>query len=168
MPVALACPSCHGRLVVARMDERDCARCATTYRRDKGVWCFLDEARREAVREFALRYSIVRRDEGRCVTDRDRLEALPFRSPSPMHGYEWAVRTQSFEALLLRVIEPLERTGERRRTILDLGSGVGWLAYRLAERGLQYPAVHFPEHGRLARAGVRDQVVPRRVHRHHG
>jgi SAM-dependent methyltransferase len=141
MPIALACPSCHADLTVVRTDERACERCATRYRCDRGIWDFLSEERRDAVRQFAVHYSTVRREEGRRMIDPAILRALPFRGPSRKHRYEWAVRARSFEALIRRVIAPLERTGAPKRRILDLGSGVGWLAYRLALRGHDVAAV---------------------------
>jgi SAM-dependent methyltransferase len=157
MSIALACPSCHADLTVVRTDERACERCAKRYRCDRGIWGFLTEGRRDTVRQFAARYSTVRRDEGRYLIDPGKLQALPFRGPSRKHRYEWSVRARSFEALIRRVIAPLERTGAPKSKILDLGSGVGWLAYRLALRGHEVAAVD-----------VLDDDFGLGVHRHYG
>jgi len=135
MPWDLACPSCHAALTHVGTDEQDCPACAVSYRRQDGIWYLLARGRQESVREFVDRYETVRTAEGRRVQDPDHLRALPFRDLSQKRPYEWHIRSQSYKALIRYVIQPLERRHRGQLRILDLGSGLGWLAYRLSLRG---------------------------------
>jgi SAM-dependent methyltransferase len=142
MPFALTCPTCHVYLDALGIEARVCERCAVVYRRERRIWRFLTGEGEAAVRSFTERYSMVRRDEGRCMVDAVRLEGLPFRGFSRKHAREWFVRSRSFEALVRRVVEPLKRKRHRKKLqILDLGSGVGWLANRLARWGHDVAAI---------------------------
>jgi SAM-dependent methyltransferase len=135
----LACPACHSSLAL-HADGRHCVPCAVTYRCDEGIWRLLAAGRRAAVGPFIEQYEAVRRAEGRRVENPRHLLALPFRDGSRKRSYEWFIRSQSYRALVLRVLEPMERVAPRLR-VLDLGSGVGWLAHRLAGRGHEVAAV---------------------------
>jgi SAM-dependent methyltransferase len=141
MPCELACPSCHVALTYLGADQQRCPSCGVLYRREQGIWRFLREGREEALRPFVERYEQVRRDEGRCIGDPDHLRALPFRDHSRKRRYEWFIRSRSFEALIRHVVRPLERMRAGPLRILDLGSGLGWLAHRLALRGHAVTAV---------------------------
>ncbi len=136
----LACPSCHTPLTLDT-DGRRCVPCAVTYRREDGIWRLLAAGRQAALRPFIEQYETVRRAEGRCVQNPRRLRTLPFGDGSRERTYEWSIRSQSYRALIRRVLEPLERVGSVRLKVLDLGSGLGWLAYRLAARGHEVAAV---------------------------
>jgi SAM-dependent methyltransferase len=140
-PLQLACPSCHSPLTVVDADRQRCPACDLTYRRDAGIWRLLTPGREDSFRQFVAHYETVRVAEGRCVQDPDRLRALPFRDMSRRRPYEWSMRARSFESLLRHVISPLERERSGQLRILDLGSGLGWLAYRLALRGHLVAAV---------------------------
>jgi len=87
--------------------------------------------------QFRAAYAAHRASEGRahCGTE---LQSLPYLAAGPL-ARQWAVRACSFEALVARVVWPLER--DRRLDVLDLGSGNGWLSYRLAMRGHRCTAV---------------------------
>jgi SAM-dependent methyltransferase len=69
------------------------------------------------------------------------VRALPFRGAPEERAYEWRIRSQSFRALVRRVIRPFERSTRVGLRILDLGSGLCWLAYRLALRGHEVAAI---------------------------
>jgi SAM-dependent methyltransferase len=88
----------------------------------------------------------------------EELLALPFSAPSPERSREWSIRSRSFEALLGHVVVPLERGSPEPLRILDLGSGLGWLAYRLARRGHDVAAVDI----------LRNDFDGLGVHRHYG
>jgi SAM-dependent methyltransferase len=137
----LACPTCRVALTSVHTDEQLCPRCNVTYRREDGIWRLLAEGREEAFREFVQRYETVRRGEGRTMRDSDQLRALPFHDRSRKHRYEWNIRSRSYKALIQHVIQPIERASSRQLRIADLGSGLGWLAYRLALRGHEVAAV---------------------------
>jgi SAM-dependent methyltransferase len=99
----------------------------------------LAAGRHAALRAFIDRYEIVRRAEGRRIEGPQQLLALPFRDLTRRHGGEWAIRSRSFGSLVRVVVAPL---GARAPLdVIDLGSGVGWLAYRLARRGHRVAAV---------------------------
>ncbi len=137
----LACPSCRAPLLGDEHDVRSCPPCAVTYRREEGIWRLLADGRREALGAFIDRYEAVRASEGRQVPDPLHLQALPFRDLSGKRREEWAIRARSFLSLLARVVRPLERRRGRPLAVLDVGSGVGWLAHRLAARGHDVAAV---------------------------
>ncbi len=77
-------------------------------------------------REKEKTYLEVRRREGRVFPD-EVVRALPFVSKSNPYTKEWRWRKRSFERLRAQLSESLTLS------ILDLGSGNGWLANRLAE-----------------------------------
>jgi SAM-dependent methyltransferase len=141
MPWDLACPSCHAALKVTHSDERRCAACAITYRRRDGIWRFLVAGRERVFERFVVEYETVRSAEGRRVQNPSHLRALPFRDLSRQRRYEWSIRARSFETLITNVVEPRERTLGRALRVLDMGSGLGWLAYRLALRRNEVAAV---------------------------
>jgi SAM-dependent methyltransferase len=118
-----------------------CSRCGRTFPRTHHIWRMLLDGRADAYAEFIARYEKVRLAEGRHAPSPRRLRALPFRAPSRGHAYEWRIRARSFRALLERVIAPAERAARRPLRIVDLGSGLGWLAYRLASRGNDVVAI---------------------------
>ena len=137
----LACPACRAALAPADNDALRCAQCGATYRREDGIWRFLVDGREEAFRKFIEQYETVRIAEGRRVQNPDHLRALPFRDLSRKRAYEWSIRSRSFETLVRRVVHPLQHSSLKQPRILDLGSGLGWLAYQLTLRGSEVAAV---------------------------
>jgi LSD1 subclass zinc finger protein len=140
-PLDLACPGCRTPLTFVDGDALRCAACGVIYRRIDGIWHFLAAGRKELFRTFVAHYETVRLAEGRDVRDPEQLRALPFRDLSRRRSYEWRIRSRSLASLLRHVVLPAERRQSSPLEILDLGSGVGWLAYRLASRGHQVAAV---------------------------
>jgi SAM-dependent methyltransferase len=139
--MTLSCPSCRVALSPVGSDEERCPRCAVVYRREQGIWRLLPRERLEAFREFVEQYEIVRSAEGWGVQEPHHLQALPFRDLSRRHRYEWHIRSHSYRELIRRVILPRERGSARPLRIADLGSGLGWLANRLAQRGHEVVAI---------------------------
>ena len=136
-----ACPSCRSGLTSTKPDERFCPRCDVTYRQTAGIWRLLVAGRQDAFREFVHQYETVRIAEGRAMPSAAHLRALPFRDLSKRRRYEWHIRAKSYETLIRRVVAVLEQNGSRTLRIVDLGSGVGWLAYRMTLRGHEVAAV---------------------------
>jgi SAM-dependent methyltransferase len=101
----------------------------------------LDPSRARAFHAFVERYEFVREAEGRRLQDPKVLKALPYLGGSGARRREWAIRAKSFRTLIRDVVAPFERAARRSLRVLDLGSGVGWLAYRLARRGHDVAAV---------------------------
>jgi ubiquinone/menaquinone biosynthesis C-methylase UbiE/uncharacterized protein YbaR (Trm112 family) len=138
---SFACPACHAALQTVDADELRCPACSATYPKRDGIWRMLAEERREVLREFVEQYETVRKGEARIVQGPRHLRALPFRDLSRTRRYEWFVRSKSFRTLIERVVSPLERERGAPLRILDGGSGLGWLAYRLAMRGHEVAAI---------------------------
>jgi SAM-dependent methyltransferase len=139
-----ACPECRAALVPAPDTVHEAARCPccdAVYPRQDGVWRLLGRGRAEALRPFVTEYETVRCAEGRGGKSLRQLRALPFRDLSGRRRYEWRIRATSYAALVRRVLRPLERRHPAGLRVLDLGSGVGWLAYRLARRGHAVAAI---------------------------
>lgn len=121
-------------------EEQRCPRCEVTYRREDGIWRLLAEGRLDQFREFIRQYETVREAEGRRMQNAEALRCLPFRDRSRKRRYEWRIRAKSYRTLVRHVVVPFEQRIARLR-IADLGSGLGWLAYRLALRGHDVAAV---------------------------
>jgi SAM-dependent methyltransferase len=79
---------------------------------------------------FRMAYAEHRAEEGRGAGGLAELLALPFVRDGPF-ARQWAVRARTYARFVDRVLAP--RAGPLR--VLDLGSGNGWLCYRLAQRG---------------------------------
>jgi SAM-dependent methyltransferase len=137
----LACPSCRIVLPTADGDLRRCLRCGASFRLEEGIWRFLSAEQEQRFQEFVDRYEWVRSREGRRVQKSEDLRALPFTTPPGGRSHEWSMRSKSFEALVQHVVVPLERASPAPLHALDLGSGLGWLAYRIAQRGHEVAAI---------------------------
>ncbi len=141
MPWDLVCPCCRGALELVAPDARRCPACQRVYPRVDGIWRLLAPGRAEALAGFVAEYETVRLAEGRKVQDPAALRALPYRDLAFARPYEWFIRARSYDALIEMVVDPLGRRRGRPLRVLDLGSGLGWLAYRLSERGHEVAAV---------------------------
>ncbi len=137
---ALACPRCRRRLSATAALAR-CPDCALRFTRERGIWRFLPPERELALRRFIAEYREVRRRERWGSPGPAYYHALPFRDLSGRFVETWRIRAASFQALLQRVVAPLEEAERRPLAVLDLGAGNGWLSHRLAERGHRLAAV---------------------------
>lgn len=90
---------------------------------------------------FRADYAARRAQEGRAHSGTE-LRSLPHLEQGPL-ARQWQVRARSFEALVAKVVFPMERA--RPLAILDLGAGNSWLSYRLALRGHRCTAVDVRE-----------------------
>lgn len=138
---AFACPLCRTSLAAALPDEWRCPADGSCYRCVDGIWRFLRPEREAFFEQFIREYETVRRAEGRGARDAAYYRALPFEDRSGRFRDDWRIRARSFQALVARVLRPLEAQHRRPLKVLDLGTGNGWLAYRLAERGHHVAAV---------------------------
>jgi SAM-dependent methyltransferase len=94
---------------------------------------------------FRAAYAHHRKAEGRGAGGATELLALPYLPAGPL-ARQWGVRARSYEALVRKVVLPLER--ERSHLdVLDLGAGNGWLCYRLALRGHRCVAIDWRRDG---------------------
>lgn len=127
--IELACPRCHSPLEPFGPAGLRCPHDGGTYDQVDGIWRMLLPGRLEFYARFIQDYEMVRRLEGRSSGDPAYYRTLPYHDSEA-----WRIRARSFEALMDRVVQPLESPGRPLR-ILDLGAGNGWLSHRLAARG---------------------------------
>jgi SAM-dependent methyltransferase len=92
-----------------------------------------------AVARFRAEYGAHRASEGRAYSPSE-LQALPFLDTGSL-AKQWAVRARTFTAFVSRIVEPFACTVDRPLRLLDLGAGNGWLAWRMAQTGLECVAV---------------------------
>jgi SAM-dependent methyltransferase len=130
----LACPNCRAALRTA-CDQAVCSGCEGHYPKTDGIWRCLAPDRADAFARFEHEYQTIRRAEGWGREDSEYYRALPWRDLSGRFPALWQIRARSFSELVKRAIP----AGPVR--ILDLGSGCGWLSYRLAQQGHQVAAV---------------------------
>ena len=148
-----ACPRCRGALIPVEpsppargqgegaSNQFRCPTDSLTFSRVDGIWRFLLPEREDHYTRFIAEYETVRAAEGRGADSPEYYRALPFRDLSGRFSQDWKIRARSFRALVREVVAPLERYLERPLTVLDLGSGNGWLSARLALRHAQAVAV---------------------------
>jgi SAM-dependent methyltransferase len=138
---AFACPVCRKPLERVAPGERRCCADGTHYSCEEGIWRFLTAERAAYFQQFMQEYETVRRGEGRGSDDLTYYRALPFEDLTGRYTDQWAIRARSFQALVDRVIAPMEAERSRPLKTLDLGGGNGWLSYRLSQRGHYVGAV---------------------------
>lgn len=136
-----ACPYCRTPLEPVDAGCQRCPNDERTFSREDGIWRFLRADRMPALAQFIDEYETVRRAEGRGTDDAAFYEALPFEDVTGTRSDDWAIRANSYQTLLSRVIEPLEHGYRRPLHVLDCGAGNGWLSNRLARRGHLVAAV---------------------------
>jgi len=119
----------------------ECPSCGAMFRRTGSFLDFLGEDRRDYFRSFLKDYTCVRKAEGRGAVESGYYRKLPAMDKSDPLAWQWRIRAKTFQAFQKRILKPL---GEKLHPspesvtglkVLDLGAGVGWLSYRLAEMG---------------------------------
>lgn len=131
--VRFSCPHCGGVLRRPARDLMICPDDGITYGRTDGIWNLVAPDRAPRFQRFVTEYEHVRRLEGRHSERPEHYRRLPFvPSETPM-ARDWRVRAETYRCFTIEVLEPIETRHPLR--VLDLGSGNGWLAYRLALRG---------------------------------
>lgn len=107
-----------------------------------GIWRLLDAHDHARWNAFVDLYRAVREDEGwRRPLPSAWYQALPIVPGDDPHRFVWGVRAVSYRVLLKRIVGPLTRQLGRSLSVVDLGAGNAWLAYRLAGLGHQVAAV---------------------------
>ena len=133
---SMTCPVCRGAigpLPQATDDPQNltCPLCAAAFPCINGIWHMLPPDRQAHYQTFLAEYTAIRRAEGRGSTE----PAYYLRLPEPTAGHplaqQWAIRVATWRHVERRVLPELGSGSQ----ILDLGAGVGWLSYRLAELG---------------------------------
>lgn len=136
----LGCPYCHGALGVQgdgrSLQCRDCAERFPFDGRHPSLLRRQDAAR---LAEFSQRYRAGRLADGWQPLAIDQARALPYGRPAGYPALYWTVRRQSFCALMSLLAR--EGPSPAAGPAADLGAGIGWLSYRLAQLGYQVLAV---------------------------
>jgi SAM-dependent methyltransferase len=136
----LACPGCQtslGRPIGAAR----CASCGRSFRQVDGIWHFLPEERAAAFAPFLRAYQTVRAAEGWGASEIDYYRALPSVPDDDPQRAIWRLRERTFGQLITRAVQPLAKERTRSLRVLEVGSGNGWLADRLARRDHQVAAI---------------------------
>ncbi len=155
----LACPQCAHALALAP-DGGRCAACGLAFPCVDGIWRLLTPPRERARARFVAEYRQVRRAEGWGSDDPAYYRALPETGPRDPRAAHWRIRAASLAALSDRVVAPLERALGRPLSVLDLGSGNGWLSARLASRGHRVAAVDLSDDPRDGLGAHRHYEAP--------
>jgi ubiquinone/menaquinone biosynthesis C-methylase UbiE len=132
-PFDFACPICRSPLEQPKSDIQICPHDSTTFRCIDGVWRFLRPDRAEYFARFVREYEAVRANEKRGSTNAAYYRALPFADLTGRYTNDWKIRAASFRTLIDLLPPSL--------TIIDLGAGNGWLAYRLSQHGHTVAAI---------------------------
>ncbi len=135
-----ACPVCLTPLEAAA-GGLCCPTDGRFYAWEGGIWRLLPPERAAAFDPFLRDYQTVRAAEGWGRPDPEYYRSLPRVRADDLRWNAWRIREKSFQALIARVLRPLEISRGRPLAILDLGAGNCWLAYRMAQRGHQVAAV---------------------------
>jgi len=129
------CPRCRTSLDRSAPDRLTCPQDGLEYWNEDGIWRFLLPESEAHYKRFMKDYESVRRLEGRGSPDADYYRALPFKDLSSKFSRDWAIRARSFNALVKKLLTPVQALLQRPLKILDLGAGNGWLSNRLAAQG---------------------------------
>ncbi len=140
-PFVFACPECRTPLESRGDDQLYCPAGQHAFHRGQGIWRMLPAGRVAHFQAFIRDYETIRREEGRGAAGPAYYRNLPFVDVTGRFSEDWRIRATSFEALLKRVIRPIEAQQGRPLTILDMGAGNGWLSNRLAARGHSVVAI---------------------------
>jgi len=114
---------------------RTCRNCATATQLQNGVWIAISPSRLDRFHKFITEYEFIRNAEGRGSNEPDYYLNLPYQDLSGHNGGQWAIRAHTFEVMERRILKPRAQILKRPLRVLDLGSGNGWMSYRLALHG---------------------------------
>lgn len=137
---ALGCPYCQAALLVSQDALAwQCRECGQRFASQGQIPALL--RREDAVRlaEYSRQYREARLGEGWQPLTQEQALALPEGCPAGFPALYWQVRRQSF-AILMGILAG-EGPSPTSGPAADLGAGVGWLSYRLAQAGYYMLAV---------------------------
>jgi SAM-dependent methyltransferase len=145
--VRLRCPRCYGHF--DRISQPNsagecwgrCSSCFFLLGTKNGIWKTVTPERESYFQRFIQEYQIVRAAEGRGSQSPEYYLALPYRDISGRNDFQWAIRSRTFQYIEDKILPRLESRRPLGLNVLDLGSGNGWLSYRLALRGYRPVAV---------------------------
>src|SRR5467141_4010536 len=132
----LACPGCRGPLSLDSAKEGEiesgtlsCSFHGVEYPIVDGIPRLVAPDRIREVEAFASSYAAAWAKDGWGSADPQYLLGLPFVDSTHRRTAEWRFKSRSMSALLEFL------NGIQSKVVIDLGAGVGWLAYHLARLG---------------------------------
>jgi SAM-dependent methyltransferase len=135
----LGCPYCRGALELYDPKTILCSGCNRPFGYQDAIPVLL---RHETIAQFAhfeRQYREARLEEGWGPLDPAQALDLPCRQPNGHPVLYWQVRRQSFRALMRRLAN--EGPSPEAGPVADLGAGIGWLSFRLAQAGYRVLAI---------------------------
>lgn len=137
----VGCPYCCGALETADGDggALRCRDCGEPFAVEGKIPVLLRREDAGKLALFAREYREARLHDGWQCLSPEQARALPYGQPPGYPPLYWKVRRQSFCALmsLLAREGPSPATG----SAADVGAGIGWLSYRLAQLGYRVATV---------------------------
>lgn len=115
-----------------------CPACARSWADARGHLHWCTPAQHAYWHPFLTQYRLVRDADGYRRSGPEYYQRLPEVDREDREWSVWQVRQQSYAVLLRRLLTHCSSGAAR---VLDLGSGCGWLAARLAQRGYDTVAV---------------------------
>ena len=137
----LGCPYCQGGLQLTDGDvvALECPACGKLFSMAGGIPRLLRHEDAGRLDRFSQEYRQARVGEGFGPLSREQALALPYGRPAGYPPLYWQVRRQSYCALL--GVLAREGPSPAAGPAADLGAGIGWLSYRLAQLGYRVAAV---------------------------
>ncbi len=125
----LCCWSCGTPLDPQTSTIQPCSQCGTVTLQQEGIWCALSPHLSQSFNRFVAEYEFIRNAEGRGSNEAEYYLALPYKDLTGKLSAQWKIRGATYRYFERRILRRLPR---RPLRILDLGSGNGWLSYRLS------------------------------------
>ena len=137
----LGCPYCQAGLRPVRDNAAaiQCLACGRQFSLAGGIPRLVRHEDAARLERLSQEYRQARLDEGFGSLGRDQVLALPYGRPPGYPPLYWQVRRQSFCALM--GVLAREGLAPGAGPVADLGAGIGWLSYRLAELGYRVAAI---------------------------
>jgi SAM-dependent methyltransferase len=137
----VGCPYCRGALQSTNNVERPigCLSCGERFAVADGIPVLLRHQDADRLAGFSRSYQEERLREGRLPLSVEQAQALPYGQPPGFPSLYWEVRRQSFCALMRWLAR--EGPSPAGGPTADLGGGIGWLGYRLAQLRFRVLAV---------------------------
>jgi SAM-dependent methyltransferase len=146
--VGLRCPACVANLAAMayhalgqKHEPLECRNCSAVLSQERGIWLALAKNRLEHFERFMRDYEIVRKAEGRGSADPAFYLSLPYADRMDKNAWQWSIRARTYNYLQRKILPGIASHLSHPMTVLDLGSGNGWLSNRLASLGHRPVAV---------------------------
>jgi SAM-dependent methyltransferase len=106
-----------------------------------GVWFSLPIERAAYFSRFISEYEMIRAAEGRGSLKQEYYLDLPYRDRTGNNKWQWKIRACTYKFLKKNIFPALKVSSSIRPRILDIGSGNGWLSFRLAQMAFSPVAI---------------------------